>query len=1007
VQMLPSVSECTARTATDVKIYAEKAAFEGQALRSLMNGLQTRSKYKLSDVTKHFAQRCYERRLFFYTGEALRVCIEDPSGKDKAEEILLTKRDDLQSGWEPLLDHCANILREMSLETSKLRLSRLSDIWNKRSVDAQAYLLSLVDDIVRYRINDKHEHANRISFVLERIIDSSSSIFIAANGSSAYSEVLSNLITNKRSQNVIMNESTSAVQCAIAYINEFVKGNGKTLHVVGSVECIDLILDEFPHPTDQPSKISLTYDNTHVHVSSLEYLSAATNIELGAVLLIGLEREALVNTSDQKDLVAEDLQCDINDLIVDIHIWGNILITQMEEIKQRHVKHEALTDFINSWPKHMRDELTNSDKFRKNSLRDQIWNVISSASKDHRIREFVEQTILNRAKKIWEKKYTSDNVRIPQQCVEGFNSSRGLTIDSDYSIFVEEKISSGLSLRVRIISSHIANAFVKSFLELRHGCELTPQSTSSSRNYSSILEDCTHYFQILRADRFTIEQLDKVETNLKNTSHVKKLNPTIPGSQSLILPSPSVKQEITIKTCMNTFKVANLDVDTGTDNQIPQPLVKKKRSLYILAKKIKKQAMMVHLLREPLGTGENCPLEIRCDGFVEHALSALEYIEQQIQIIDEQLKLLGNIWPSPERCTVFEIANAHNVRREFLWQLALDVVGQTPSIQQLVDSIKKKTELELDDDPCKTWEKLEKDELITDSWSGYVLPPDCISDATPILQHMILHDFSSEYKSERLKMSNRYHNDCAFYTLKEGVNPDILKNLGTVFDEKIARCDDTKWTGNYAVPDSSLERCIIGTKRGKNKHPLYLYPTDVCLRIAIDLIDSGSVPCSNGNDFHKRQDTYENLRIPFIYDPTFTIDKFKSRVCHSLLTELQGAMLDYGSHEWFNWFKKRLETYEFGDSDIVYFRQTIAEREFCVRDEILIKRIRQALRDTKRKKVVTPSDEIQMDAFVNVIVEKINRGERLVEIKPPFSDEKTAEKLARFIRSRRIPPKEY
>ncbi|GMR36025.1 hypothetical protein PMAYCL1PPCAC_06220, partial [Pristionchus mayeri] len=121
-------------------------------------------------------------------------------------------------------------------------------------------------------------------------------------------------------------------------------------------------------------------------------------------------------------------------------------------------------------------------------------------------------------------------------------------------------------------------------------------------------------------------------------------------------------------------------------------------------------------------------------------------------------------------------------------------------------------------------------------------------------------------------------------------------------------------------------------------------------------------------------------------------------------TELQGALMDYGSPEWIDWLSARLITSNFDETLISYYRRSIAEREFCLRDEFIIQIIRVALTNPVKLSVSTNLQRIAMDAFVNSIVEKITRGERLVEIDPPFADEETAEKLARFIRSRRTPP---
>ncbi|GMT27369.1 hypothetical protein PFISCL1PPCAC_18667 [Pristionchus fissidentatus] len=150
--MLSRPSECNTRTPNDVRIYANKAAFEGQALRSMVNGLQARTKYKLSTEMSQFAERCYEERLLFYVSEAMLICVRDDAGRIKAEEILdgIEENDEqeLRVVWTPLLDECVETLSLKSMESSRIRLSKMSDLWNKRT--NQKKLRNVFNKFVRY-----------------------------------------------------------------------------------------------------------------------------------------------------------------------------------------------------------------------------------------------------------------------------------------------------------------------------------------------------------------------------------------------------------------------------------------------------------------------------------------------------------------------------------------------------------------------------------------------------------------------------------------------------------------------------------------------------------------------------------------------------------------------------------------------------------------------------------------------------------------------------------------
>ncbi|GMS83730.1 hypothetical protein PENTCL1PPCAC_5905, partial [Pristionchus entomophagus] len=164
-----------------------------------------------------------------------------------------------------------------------------------------------------------------------------------------------------------------------------------------------------------------------------------------------------------------------------------------------------------------------------------------------------------------------------------------------------------------------------------------------------------------------------------------------------------------------------------------------------------------------------------------------------------------------------------------------------------------------------------------------------------------------------------------------------------------------------------------------------------------ELVWNGIVNCSDASILDSHPFTYETLT----YNPIHETETETTEIIYNTVTELQSAQLQYGSFEWMKWMSSRLI---FHDSGLSFYRRSIAEREFYQRDEVLIKRIRDALTKPSLTRMSTNLHHIAMDAFVNNIVEKITRGERLVEIDPPFADDETAEKLARFIRSRRMPP---
>ncbi|GMT27372.1 hypothetical protein PFISCL1PPCAC_18669, partial [Pristionchus fissidentatus] len=189
----------------------------------------------------------------------------------------------------------------------------------------------------------------------------------------------------------------------------------------------------------------------------------------------------------------------------------------------------------------------------------------------------------------------------------------------------------------------------------------------------------------------------------------------------------------------------------------------------------------------------------------------------------------------------------------------------------------------------------------------------------------------------------------------------------------------------------------------KNCQHLFLYPQRVFKKIVRDLVENGCLFCENMCKIRDGKTFYEDLILPCIYNPLLTSEDYRTRDARETLMNVQSALMEHGSFEWMEWLARRIVLCSFDDKVLTFYHKSKAEREACLRDETLISRIMEAFTQSNQE-MSTEMDAIHMDAFVNNIVETLNRGDRLIEIKPPFKDEETVEKLARFIRSRRTPP---
>ncbi|GMS85809.1 hypothetical protein PENTCL1PPCAC_7984, partial [Pristionchus entomophagus] len=161
--MTRGVVECNSRTQHDLRLYAEKAAFEGQTLRTFFNSLQARTKHKLSPETRIFAEVCYEKKLISCIAIALIECARSEEGSEKAMEIASKpeEKNNLSTTWKPLIDHCSQLLRGLKLEATNARLSRLSDHWSKsKDGSKQARRLR---ELVQYALFNAVVRAGKLS----------------------------------------------------------------------------------------------------------------------------------------------------------------------------------------------------------------------------------------------------------------------------------------------------------------------------------------------------------------------------------------------------------------------------------------------------------------------------------------------------------------------------------------------------------------------------------------------------------------------------------------------------------------------------------------------------------------------------------------------------------------------------------------------------------------------------------------------------------------------------
>ncbi|GMS88119.1 hypothetical protein PENTCL1PPCAC_10294, partial [Pristionchus entomophagus] len=418
-------------------------------------------------------------------------------------------------------------------------------------------------------------------------------------------------------------------------------------------------------------------------------------------------------------------------------------------------------------------------------------------------------------------------------------------------------------------------------------------------------------------------------------------------------------------------------------------MVSEKRYLRKQVHSLRVAAQIVHLLREPLNESLR---DIRCDSYVERNRSRINKMMIRIRGIDSQLIGRTSIeWFEVRNEEIKEIAHRHGIDAVKLERISTKLSKKVLKYEDLLQEIRREFH-------CDHWEDLKSRKILINERAFFAISPDAFSEASMQLQYLQRVERPENENDLLVQRSNRFLDDCSFYSPLTPLEVDVEQSLTRIpgtSKELFAELNS-----QVAFSDKIRDKALI--ESAQKRMPIFLYPNRECERIARDLIESCCVQCSNPPlEEWVIQNSYDSLMIPYVYDPS----AFGGEGTHDeieLLTAMQSSLLEFGSSEWTNWFAGRLVQTEYHPSVFHFYRRTIADREFFLRDEMLIERIRVALTDAKLKAPSNNLDRIRMDAFVSNTVEAITRGERLANIRPPFADEEIADKLAKFIRSRRM-----
>ncbi|GMT04989.1 hypothetical protein PENTCL1PPCAC_27163, partial [Pristionchus entomophagus] len=194
--------------------------------------------------------------------------------------------------------------------------------------------------------------------------------------------------------------------------------------------------------------------------------------------------------------------------------------------------------------------------------------------------------------------------------------------------------------------------------------------------------------------------------------------------------------------------------------------------------------------------------------------------------------------------------------------------------------------------------------------------------------------------------------------------------------------------------NSILDKVVV--ESADKQCPLYLLPRRCYDRLTRDLFDSGIIICRDYESAEKQMNPFDTIQLPIILEsnrPSFL----------ERLLKAESSLMEYGSYEWMKWMARRLRYFDYHPEAVGFYHRAVAERDYCVQDERLIKRLRDALTASSLE-ISSSLDQMRVDAFIYNTMDILQRGERLVLIDPQFASNEALFQLTHFIRSRRMPP---
>ncbi|GMR33002.1 hypothetical protein PMAYCL1PPCAC_03197, partial [Pristionchus mayeri] len=494
--------ECTARTSEDVRLYAEKAAFEAMTLQPFINSLEKRTIQMLSPETLLFAEAWYEKKLAECVVTALIECSKIDAGKSKAIEILNapTTSHNIRKTWKPLVDSCSARLRSLKLDSTNARLSRLSELWSKcdyeakqaqrlRTIVYEAIYTSIESALCSYQKLVEWIELYSIPTANQKLIHDVKDVDLPTQGRNTivvnYSETfaaaetfLEGKMMSKSHVHVIVGNEDDAARFFIRIYDRFcdhgvhLNWRGKDYGDHGSNKIIRIVIgtiDWFSRRTDQ-SQGSAVF----VHAERYFYELSDSTVETRS--LDEFLAELFVLTA----ITTEHL-CEIEDVVVR--------------------KCEMLPQLIRSWPNHY--QIFEEANFM--NLWDQHLDMGGNYKRKfiQLLREHVNIWIADRMKRFEMPTTLRDHIVFhANSFVHSAFVALAAAPRQDYIVFAERS-SVALIRRIRLKQPLEGDFGLQQFLEMRHGCALSPYILKGEQKSAKLSELYDHMLVVQRYNPYS------------------------------------------------------------------------------------------------------------------------------------------------------------------------------------------------------------------------------------------------------------------------------------------------------------------------------------------------------------------------------------------------------------------------------------------------------------------------------------------------------------------------